>query len=361
MTNVEADKRLKTPFNGSGSYLIRDSQSSPGDYALSVRHKDQVYHYDIYQLESGEFYIKVHVTFKTIVALVTHYKQQAYGLCNKLIQPCALFDNKEWEIADRGQITLKRKLGNGLNSEVWEGMWNGTTLVAVRTYNSGTMTAHDFLQTVALMEKLRHPNIIQFYAMCTKEEPRYIITEFMRHGSLVDYLRGEGRSTLTKFPQLIDMASQVAEGMAYLEEQNCVHRDLVARSILVGENLVCKVADFKKARVIDEDIYEAESEEKFPVKWTAIEAAMYLRYSTKSDVWSFGIVLYEIVTYGNFPYPGMTNAETLEKVVMQGYRMSQPSGCPDKFYNIMLSCWREEPENRPTFEALKWQLKDFFY
>ena len=208
------------------------------------------------------------------------------------------------------------------------------------------------------MKKLRHQKLIQLYAVCTREEPIYIVTELMKHGSLLEYLRGEGRSL--KLPQLINMASQVASGMTYLEEQNCIHRDLAARNILVGENLICKITDFGLARIIDEDIYEAHTGAKFPIKWTAPDAALYNRFSIKSDVWSFGIVLWEIITYGRFPYPGMTNPQVLE-ALQQGYRMPCPLGCPNKLYNIMMDCWREDPDSRPTFKSLLVQLEDDFF
>ena len=264
--------------------------------------------------------------------------------------------NEEWEIS-RQQIRLVRRLGAGQFGEVWEGLWNNTTAVAVKTLKPGTMSPLEFLQEATLMKSLRHPKLIQLYAVCTREEPIYIITELMKHGSLLEYLRGDGRSL--KLPQLIDMSAQVAAGMAYLEEQNYIHRDLAARNILVGEHLICKVADFGLARVIDEDIYEAHTGAKFPIKWTAPEAAMYNRFTIKSDIWSFGIVLYEIITYGRFPYPGMTNAEVLEKI-QTGYRMGCPPHCPKQLHDFMLDCWREEPANRPTFETLQWQLEEFF-
>ena len=176
------------------------------------------------------------------------------------------------------------------------------------------------------MKKLRHPKLIQLYVVCAQEEPIYIVTELMKHGSLLEYLRGDRQSL--QLPQLIDMGAQVAAGMAYLEEKNCIHRDLAARNILVGEHLICKVADFGLAHVIDEDIYEAHTGAKFPIKWTAPEAAMYNRFTIKSDVWLFGILLYELITYGRFPYPEMNNAPTLEAVV-NGYCMPCPANCPE--------------------------------
>ena len=357
-----------TSVNGYGAYLVRDSETDPGDYSLSVRDRERVRHYKIKQLPNGTFFVSRRVTFKTIKDLVTYYQQQADGLCVNLIHPCTLSDssqtaslstqvNKEWEI-DRRKIRLIKKLTDGEFSVVWEGLWNGITSIAVKIRKQQTMTAQAFLQMAALMKKLRYKKLVQLYAVCTREEPIYIITEVMKHNSLLEYLRGEGRSL--KLPQLIDITSQVAEGMAYLEEQGYIHRDLTAKNILVGENLICKVANFEMARVVDEDmIYEARSNEKFAIKWTAPEAALYCRFTIKSDVWSFGIALYEIITFGRFPYPGMTNDQVLEQL-QQGYRMSRPPGCPDELYDIMLDCWREEPAVRPTFETLQWQLEEFF-
>ena len=364
---VEAEKQLMQPFNVFGSYLVRDSETTPGDFSLSIRDRERVRHYRIKRLENGTFFVTRRVTFETIQDLVAYYTNQSDGLCVHLVQPCLLSEkpqtaglsrqaNEEWEI-DRRQIRLVRRLGAGQFGEVWEGLWNNTTSVAVKTLKPGTMSAAEFLQEAALMKKLRHQKLIQLYAVCTSEEPIYIITELMKHGSLLEYLRGEGRAL--KLPQLIDMSAQVAAGMAYLEEQNYIHRDLAARNILVGDHMICKVADFGLARVIDEDVYEAHTGAKFPIKWTAPEAALYNRFTIKSDVWSFGIVIYEIITYGRFPYPRMTNAQVLEDL-QEGYRMPRPMGCPDKLYDVMLDCWKEEPASRPTFETLQWQLEEFF-
>jgi fyn-related kinase len=122
-----------------------------------------------------------------------------------------------------------------------------------------------------------------------------------------------------------------------------------------------KVADFGLARVVKDvqNIYAAREGTKFPIKWTAPEAAIYNKFSVKSDVWSFGIVLTEIVTYGRIPYPSMTNQEVLQQV-SNNYRMSQPANCPDRLYQIMLNCWKRNPEERPTFESLKYKLENFF-
>lgn len=121
-----------------------------------------------------------------------------------------------------------------------------------------------------------------------------------------------------------------------------------------------KIADFGLARLIKEDEYEARVGARFPIKWTAPEAANYSKFSIKSDVWSFGILLTELVTYGRIPYPGMTNAEVLHQVE-HGYRMPCPTGCPQALYEIMLECWHKDPMKRPCFETLNWKLEEFYH
>ena len=369
ISRLNAEKQLVQPFNDYGSFLIRDNDVTPGYYTLCIRDTDRVRHYRIRKLDSGPggYFVTRRISFESLSELVAHYREQSDGLCTILREACLIADkpqtaglskdaNNVWEI-DRNSIRIIKKLGAGQFFEVWEGLWNNTTKVAVKTPRPGIMGTHEFLEEAQLIKNLRHPKLIQLYAVCTLEEPIYIITELMKHGSLLEYLRGDGR--LLKLLQLIDMGVQVAAGMAYLEEKCYIHRDLAARNVLVGEHLICKVADFGLARVIGEDIYEVHTGAKCPIKWTAPEAAMYSRFTIKSDVWSFGILLYELITYGRFPYPGMNNAQVLE-ALQTGYRMPCPMGCPEKLYEIMRECWRDDAASRPTFETLQWRLDEFF-
>ncbi len=253
------------------------------------------------------------------------------------------------------------KLGQGQFGDVWQAEFIENRMkVAIKTLKEG-MNPTDFRAEAELMRNLYHPKLIQLYALCTKEEPIYIVTELMVNGSLLDYLQTPVGKRL-QLDTLIYIASQIADGMAYLESHNYIHRDLAARNVLVGENNEVKVADFGLARVIKDQsttIYSAREGTKFPIKWTAPEAAIFNKFSIKSDVWSFGIVLTEIITHGRTPYPSMSNQEVLQQV-SRGYRMQQPANCGDKLYAIMMSCWKNNAEDRPTFEALKYKLETYF-
>ncbi|XP_040835921.1 tyrosine-protein kinase FRK [Ochotona curzoniae] len=368
---ADAEKQLKYSGNQTGAFLIRESESQEGEFSLSVLYEGDVKHYRIRRLDEGGFFFTKRVTFSTLNELVSHYSRASDGLCVTLGNPClkvqvpAPFGLSyktvdQWEI-DRNSVQLLKRLGSGQFGEVWEGLWNNTTPVAVKTLKPGSMDPKDFLREAQMMKSLRHPKLIQLYAVCTLEDPIYIITELMRHGSLQEYLQNDGGSKI-HLPQQVDMAAQVASGMAYLESQNYIHRDLAARNVLVGEHNIYKVADFGLARVFkvdNEDIYESKHETKLPVKWTAPEAIRSNKFSIKSDVWSFGILLYEIITYGKMPYSGMTGAQVIQ-LLSQNYRLPQPPNCPEQFYAIMLECWKTEPKERPAFETLQWRLEDYF-
>uniref|UniRef100_A0A8C0Q6J9 Tyrosine-protein kinase Yes n=1 Tax=Canis lupus familiaris TaxID=9615 RepID=A0A8C0Q6J9_CANLF len=290
-------------------------------------------------------------------------KEHADGLCHKLTTVCPTVKPQTqglakdaWEIP-RESLRLEVKLGQGCFGEVWMGTWNGTTKVAIKTLKPGTMMPEAFLQEAQIMKKLRHDKLVPLYAVVS-EEPIYIVTEFMSKGSLLDFLK-EGDGKYLKLPQLVDMAAQIADGMAYIERMNYIHRDLRAANILVGENLVCKIADFGLARLIEDNEYTARQGAKFPIKWTAPEAALYGRFTIKSDVWSFGILQTELVTKGRVPYPGMVNREVLEQVE-RGYRMPCPQGCPESLHELMNLCWKKDPDERPTFEYIQSFLEDYF-
>ncbi|XP_041828665.1 tyrosine-protein kinase Lck [Melanotaenia boesemani] len=363
----DAMRLLFAPGNTLGSFLIRESETAKGSFALSIRDLDQVTgegvkHYKIRNLDDGGFYITTKISFSSLKELVQHYSRDADGLCTNLVKPCQSrmpqkpWWQDEWEIP-RESLKLERKLGAGQFGEVWMGIYNNDRKVAIKNLKMGTMSVEAFLAEANMMKNLQHSRLVRLFAVVT-QEPIYIITEYMENGSLVDHLKTPQGSSLS-IKTLIDMASQVADGMAFIEQKNYIHRDLRAANILVSQDLICKIADFGLARLIENNEYTAREGAKFPIKWTAPEAINYGTFSIKSDVWSFGILLTEIVTYGRIPYPGMSNPEVIQNLE-RGYRMPQPDNCPDGLYDIMCDCWTETPENRPTFEYLKNVLEDFF-
>uniref|UniRef100_A0A8B9FIC8 Tyrosine-protein kinase n=1 Tax=Amazona collaria TaxID=241587 RepID=A0A8B9FIC8_9PSIT len=354
---ADAERQLSSPGNQAGAFLIRESESLKGEYSLSVFDGVSVKHYRIRKLDEGGFFLSRRKTFKTLNEFVDYYSKNSDGLCVVLGKPCPKVRVDAWEI-DRKSLNFLKKLGSGQFGEVWEGLWNNTIPVAIKTLKPGSMDPKDFLREAQVMKNLRHPKLIQLYAVCTLEDPIYIITELMRYGSLLEYLQKDAGSQIF-LPHQIDMAAQVASGMAYLESQNYIHRDLAARNVLVGEHSVYKVADFGLARMENENIYEARPETKLPVKWTAPEAIRYNKFSVKSDVWSFGILLFEIITYGKMPYAGMLGHQVVQ-MLDKGYRLPQPKTCPAPLYELMLQCWSAEAGERPTFEALCGQLECYF-
>ncbi|XP_030278326.1 proto-oncogene tyrosine-protein kinase Src isoform X1 [Sparus aurata] len=368
ITRRDSERLLLSLENRRGTFLVRESETTKGAYCLSVLDYDNtkglnVKHYKIRKLDSGGFYITSRTQFSNLQQLVNHYRKHADGLCHSLSDICPVLKPQTqglakdaWEIP-RESLRLDLKLGQGCFGEVWMGTWNGTTRVAIKTLKPGTMSPEAFLQEAQVMKKLRHEKLVQLYAVVS-EEPIYIVTEYMGQGSLLDFLKGD-MGKMLRLPQLVDMASQIASGMAYVERMNYVHRDLRAANILVGDNLVCKVADFGLARLIEDNEYTARQGAKFPIKWTAPEAALYGRFTIKSDVWSFGVLLTELATKGRVPYPGMVNREVLDQVE-RGYRMPCPAECPESLHDLMLTCWRKEPEERPTFEYLQGFLEDYF-
>ncbi|XP_059228147.1 tyrosine-protein kinase Blk isoform X3 [Mustela nigripes] len=316
ISRKDAERQLLAPINKAGSFLIRESETN---------------------------------------------KEKGDGLCQRLTQPCVSlapqnpWAQDEWEIP-RQSLKLVRKLGSGQFGDVWMGYYKNNVKVAIKTLKEGTMSPEAFLAEANMMKTLQHERLVRLYAVVTKE-PIYIVTEYMARGCLLDFLKTDEGSRLS-LPRLIDMSAQIAEGMAYIEQMNSIHRDLRAANILVSETLCCKIADFGLARIIDSE-YTAQEGAKFPIKWTAPEAIHFGVFTIKADVWSFGILLMEIVTYGRVPYPGMSNPEVIRSLE-RGYRMPRPDSCPPELYRgVIAECWRSRPEERPTFEFLQSVLEDF--
>ncbi|XP_070176978.1 tyrosine-protein kinase Abl-like [Littorina saxatilis] len=350
-----------------GSFLVRESESSPGQRSISVRFEGRVYHYRITE-EDGKVFVTQEHRFNTLAELVHHHSIHADGLVTTLLYPApkrqkpTVFgvspEPDRWEI-ERTEIAMKHRLGGGQYGDVYEAVWKRyNKVVAVKTLKEDTMALKDFLEEAAIMKEMKHPNLVQLLGVCTREPPFYIVTEFMPHGNLLDYLRGSNKEEIGP-TALMYMATQIASGMAYLEVRMFIHRDLAARNCLVADTNMVKVADFSLARLMKDDTYTAHAGAKFPIKWTAPEGLAFNRFSTRSDVWAFGVLLWELATYGMSPYPGVDLTEVYH-LLERGYRMERPQGTPADVYILMLKCWQWDPKDRPTFKEIHYLLENMF-
>ncbi|XP_067032676.1 fibroblast growth factor receptor 3-like isoform X4 [Acropora muricata] len=285
---------------------------------------------------------------------------------------------RSWEVA-REDVIVEKVIGKGAFGQVAKGkarnlsFRSGTGNIAIKMLkeNAAESDKRDLKSELELMKTLKpHPHVIKLLGCVTESEPLFVLIEYVPYGDLLGYLRRsrglndtyykdpdiKPKSNLTS-QQLMKFAWQIADGMSYLSLRKVIHRDLAARNVLVGERETCKITDFGMARDVQaENIYERKMKGRLPVKWTAYEALLYGQYTTKSDVWSYGVVLYEIFTIGGSPYPHM-NGSKVVNFLQKGHRMQKPEHVDNKLYQIMMNCWQSEPEIRPSFADLTQQLK----
>ncbi|XP_053700195.1 ephrin type-A receptor 7 isoform X4 [Synchiropus splendidus] len=258
---------------------------------------------------------------------------------------------------DASCIKIERVIGAGEFGEVCSGRLKlpgkREVSVAIKTLKVGytEKQRRDFLCEASIMGQFDHPNVVHLEGVVTRGKPVMIVIEYMENGSLDSFLRKhDGQFTVI---QLVGMLRGIAAGMRYLSDMGYVHRDLAARNILVNSNLVCKVSDFGLSRVIDDDpaaVYTT-SGGKIPVRWTAPEAIQYRKFTSASDVWSYGIVMWEVMSYGERPYWDMSNQDVI-KAIEEGYRLPAPMDCPPGLHQLMLDCWQKDRAERPKFDQI---------
>uniref|UniRef100_A0A8C9WMK7 receptor protein-tyrosine kinase n=1 Tax=Scleropages formosus TaxID=113540 RepID=A0A8C9WMK7_SCLFO len=251
-------------------------------------------------------------------------------------------------------IAKQKVIGAGEFGEVYRGLLKvpgrKETAVAIKTLKPGytEKQRREFLSEASIMGQFSHQNIIRLEGVVTKYKHAMIVTEYMENGALDSYLRDHD-GELSSY-QLVGMLRGIAAGMKYLSEMNYVHRDLAARNILVNGNLECKVSDFGLSRVLEDDpegTYTT-SGGKIPIRWTAPEAIAYRKFTSASDVWSFGIVMWEVMAFGERPYWDMSNHEVM-KAINEEFRLPAPMDCPSAVYQLMLQCWLQDRSKRPRF------------
>uniref|UniRef100_A0A669DDF4 receptor protein-tyrosine kinase n=1 Tax=Oreochromis niloticus TaxID=8128 RepID=A0A669DDF4_ORENI len=255
---------------------------------------------------------------------------------------------------DPSVIGKQKVIGVGEFGEVFRGVMKipgrGEVPVAIKTLKPGysEKQRQDFLSEATIMGQFSHPNIIHLEGVITKFKHAMIVTEYMENGALDTHLKG--RDGEIPPYQLVGMLRGIAAGMKYLSDMNYVHRDLAARNVLVNGNLECKVSDFGLSRVLEDDAEGTYTTRggKIPIRWTAPEAIAYRKFTSASDVWSFGIVMWEVMAFGERPYWDMSNHEVM-KAINENFRLPAPMDCPSTIYQLMLQCWLHERLKRPRF------------
>ncbi|XP_076069681.1 tyrosine-protein kinase transmembrane receptor Ror-like [Oratosquilla oratoria] len=277
-------------------------------------------------------------------------------------------------------VRFMQELGEGAFGKVYKGELQGVSpdgssvLVAIKTLkeNATAKTRQDFHREVELMTDLRHPNIVCLLGVVMKEEPMCMLFEHMSQGDLHEFLishsprsdvsacSDDGMSQVVlEQPDMLYIATQIAAGMEYLSNHHYVHRDLASRNCLVGENLTVKISDFGLSRdIYSSDYYRVQSKSLLPVRWMPPESILYGKFTTESDVWSFGVVLWEIFSYGLQPYYGYNNQEVID-MIRSRHLLPCPDDCPPRIYALMVECWHETPNRRPTFREIHSRLRSW--
>uniref|UniRef100_A0A669CV03 Tyrosine-protein kinase receptor n=1 Tax=Oreochromis niloticus TaxID=8128 RepID=A0A669CV03_ORENI len=276
----------------------------------------------------------------------------------------------------RRDIILKRELGEGAFGKVFLAECYNLSptkdkmLVAVKTLKDPTLAARkDFQREAELLTNLQHEHIVKFYGVCVDGDPLIMVFEYMKHGDLNKFLRAHGPDAMILvdgqplqtsgelgLSQMLHIASQIAAGMIYLASQHFVHRDLATRNCLVGNGLLVKIGDFGMSRdIYSTDYYRVGGHTMLPIRWMPPESIMYRKFTTESDVWSFGVILWEIFTYGKQPWFQLANNEVIE-CITQGRVLERPRLCPKEIYDIMLGCWQREPQQRLNIKDIQKML-----
>uniref|UniRef100_A0A7N9DBN4 Tyrosine-protein kinase n=1 Tax=Macaca fascicularis TaxID=9541 RepID=A0A7N9DBN4_MACFA len=411
ISREESEQIVLIGSKTNGKFLIR-ARDNNGSYALCLLHEGKVLHYRIDKDKTGKLSIPEGKKFDTLWQLVEHYSYKADGLLRVLTVPSPAQGNRpestvsfnpyEPEVApwaaekgpqrealpmdtevyespyadpeeirpkevylDRKLLTLEDKeLGSGNFGTVKKGYYQMKKVVKTVAVKILKNEANDpalkdeLLAEANVMQQLDNPYIVRMIGIC-EAESWMLVMEMAELGPLNKYLQ---QNRHVKDKNIIELVHQVSMGMKYLEECNFVHRDLAARNVLLVTQHYAKISDFglSKALRADENYYKAQTHGKWPVKWYAPECINYYKFSSKSDVWSFGVLMWEAFSYGQKPYRGMKGSE-VTAMLEKGERMGCPAGCPREMYDLMNLCWTYDVENRPGFAAVELRLRNYYY
>ncbi|XP_022209423.2 tyrosine-protein kinase Fer isoform X4 [Drosophila obscura] len=337
-------------LNNDGDFLVRETiRNEESQIVLSVcwnGHK----HFIVQTTGEGNFRFEG-PPFASIQELIMHQYHIELPVTVKsgaiLRRPVC---RERWELSNDDVVLLER-IGRGNFGDVYKAKLKSTKLdVAVKTCR---MTLPDeqkrkFLQEGRILKQYDHPNIVKLIGICVQKQPIMIVMELVLGGSLLTYLRKNSNGLSAR--QQMGMCRDAAAGMRYLESKNCIHRDLAARNCLVDLEHSVKISDFGMSRE-EEEYIVSDGMKQIPVKWTAPEALNFGKYTSLCDVWSYGILMWEIFSKGDTPYSGMSNSRARERIDT-GYRMPTPENTPPEMYRLMLKCWAADAESRPHFDEI---------
>uniref|UniRef100_H2MHT2 Tyrosine-protein kinase n=1 Tax=Oryzias latipes TaxID=8090 RepID=H2MHT2_ORYLA len=406
ISREESAARLQSGSRNNGKFLIRQRNEN-GSYALCLLHEGEVIHYRIDRDRKDKLSIPDGKQFDTLWQLVEHYSYKPDGLLRVLTEPSPRqdghadssnpyetrvpgnqaaskgrfiampMDTEVYEspyadpdelrssTVDRKQLFLEDgELGSGNFGTVMKGIYKmrkSEKPVAVKILkndDNNPSVREEMLREASVMQQLDNPYIVRMIGICEAEN-LMLVMELADLGPLNKFLQKNKHASTKNITELVH---QVSMGMKYLEEHNFVHRDLAARNVLLVTQHYAKISDFGLSKAIAEEhnYYKAKGHGKWPVKWYAPECINYFKFSSKSDVWSFGVLMWEAFSYGQKPYKGMKGNDVMQ-MLEGGRRMEAPVGCPQEMYEMMLSCWTYKVDERPSFAVVEPRLREYYY
>ncbi|XP_066506853.1 tyrosine-protein kinase SYK isoform X2 [Hoplias malabaricus] len=417
ITREDSELRLHSNSRTNGKFLIRQRDTN-GSFALGLLHNGQVMHYRIDKDKAGKLSIPDGKKFDTLWQLVEHYSYKPDGLLRVLTESCQRPDgrpavpmnhpgtrtpmspqtgsfasNNTYErtktqgtdmpmdtevyespyadpdelrttTVDRSQLFLEDgELGSGNFGTVLKGVYKmrkkekPVAVKILKNEENNEAVKQDMLREAEVMQRLDNPYIVRMIGICEAEN-LMLVMELAELGPLHKFLQKNKHVNMKNITELVH---QVSMGMKYLEENNFVHRDLAARNVLLVTQHYAKISDFGLSKALeDQDCYKSKGVGKWPVKWYAPECMNFFKFSCKSDVWSFGVLMWEAYSYGQKPYKGMKGNEVIQ-MIESGERMAAPANCPPEMYELMKKCWTYKADERPGFAVVEPRLRQYYY